>query len=137
MRLCVPVIRSGPSGPRNSLLRNGLRFPPAEILPGREIAKGGVRSDAVVVVAPSMDLQLRVREIGEDFSVQALVAEAALERLDEAIFRGLARRGEVELHVAFEGPRVECLRREFSSVVRRDDGREAALRCLVEQLADA
>src|SRR6202035_5693290 len=84
-----------------------------------------------------LDLPLGVVEVSEDLRVEALVAEAALERLDEAVFRGLARRREVELHAALVGPDVERLRSELRPVVRRDHLGQATCGRLVEQLCDA
>ncbi len=129
-----PVL--GPSGSRNSLLRFRLRLPASEVLLRRAIAKSGVRSLAVVVLPPGRDLPPGIFEIGEDLSVQALVAEAALEGLHEGILRGFAGGREVELHASFEGPGVEGLRGEFRSVVGSDDLGKASSPGLLEKRRD-
>jgi hypothetical protein len=44
-------------------------------------------STAVVIPSPGSDLAFGVVEIFEDLGIEALVAEAPLERFDEAILR--------------------------------------------------
>ena len=92
---------------------------------------------AVVVEPPCGDLGPGVVQAFEDLGVEALVAEAALEGLHEAVFRGLAGPDEVELHAPLEGPGVERLRGELGAVVSGDDGRQMALGGALEQLGNA
>ncbi len=47
-----------------------------------------VRTDLVVVSAPSLQLFARIRKVHEPVGVQALRSELAVKGLDEAIVRG-------------------------------------------------
>jgi hypothetical protein len=76
-----------------------------------------VRSDGVVVPAPSPDLLPGIGEIREDLDVQALVPKAPLKRFDEATFAGFAGGGEVELDALGERPGVERFAGELAPVV--------------------
>ncbi len=70
----------------------------------------------------------------EPLLVEALVAELAVEALDEPILRRLARCDQDVAHAATRGPGHECLTGEFRSVVGSDGcGVAAESRGLVEQ----
>ena len=58
---------------------------------GCEAAVGRVRPDEIVVEPPALDDGAGLGEAGEDLLVQALVAEPAVEALDEAVLLRLAR----------------------------------------------
>ena len=49
------------------------------------IAKRSMRPDGVVVIAPSLDQHLRLRQIVEDFPIQQLVPELTVEALVVAV----------------------------------------------------
>ena len=53
---------------------------------------GRVRPDIVVVAPPGLDEDPGLGERGEDFFVQALVAESAVEAFDEGVLGRLAGR---------------------------------------------
>jgi hypothetical protein len=55
---------------------------------------GGVGPDLVVVLQPALDDRARFGQAGEDLLVQAFVAEATVEALDEGVLRRLAGRNE-------------------------------------------
>ena len=60
--------------------------------------------------------------------VQALVAQAPVEGLDEGVFHGFARPNEVELHAALIGPVFERARHEFRAVIDGDRARRVRRR---------
>ena len=70
----------------------------------RQVAERGVRPDSVVVVAPEGDLSARVIQGVEDFLVQQLVAQAAVEAFDEGILLRLAGIDVVPGNVVLIGP---------------------------------
>lgn len=59
--------------------------------------------------------------------VEAFGPELAIERLDIAVVRRLARSGEVERHAALIGPEIEIARDELGALVNPDGVREAML----------
>jgi len=90
------------------------------------VAQREVRPDPVVRVAPHLDQDLRLEQGVEALSVQALVAQPAVERLDVAVLPGAARLGEQRLHVDPPQPAAPRPRRELRAVVRADVGRRSA-----------
>jgi chromate transporter len=58
---------------------------------GRQPAEPLLRSFVVVLTTPGINDDLGVREAREPVLVQALVAEAAIERFDVRVLRRLAR----------------------------------------------
>ena len=92
----------------------------------------------VVVVLPSLQLLPNVVHRDELVDVQELVAQPAVERLDQPVVRGLARPRVVELDASPIGPFVQSLGSELRAVVDRDrTWPSAPLRGLIEGLADA
>ena len=89
----------------------------------------------VVVDAPRFDLCLRVVEIDKPFFVQALVAELAVEALDETVFHGLAGANEVEVHAVTVRPGIKLAAGEFWTVVGREGGRQSGRGCEPVELA--
>lgn len=65
------------------------------ILPGCQVAKGAVRPEPVVLLPPLLDLSLRFLQRLEPVAVQALLAKACIEALDERV---LERATEVKLY---------------------------------------
>src|SRR5688572_20200325 len=80
----------------------------------------------VELPTPRFDLLPCVRQVGEPVKVQALVAELAVEALDERVLHGLAGPDEVQLHSALIRPGVERLAGELRSVVADDQFRRSA-----------
>ena len=70
----------------------------------REPVEARVRSVGVVVDPPFFDDLARLVEVGEQVFVEALVAQAAVEALDEAILHRFARRDVVPFDAALVLP---------------------------------
>jgi hypothetical protein len=97
-----------------------------------------VRSLGVVLEAPRLDDLASVVERVEPVGVQALVAEAAIEALDEGVLRRGAGLDEVQCDAALVGPLVEGVGDELRAVVDHDGRRQAAGSGeLVEESGDA
>ena len=62
----------------------------------------------------------------EAVHVQALVAQPAVETLDECVFHGLARPDEIQRDAALIGPFVQRLGHEFGAVIDGDGLRQRA-----------
>lgn len=60
-----------------------------------------VRSECVVVGPPFFDDPASLRQAGEEALIEALVAQPAIEALDEAVLRRLAGRNVVPFHAPF------------------------------------
>lgn len=76
-----------------------------------------MRTALVVVPPPRLDLVPRVGQRQEPVRVQALVAQAAVERLDQGIVDRLARSGEVDLDPIQVGPLIKHATGKLRSVV--------------------
>ena len=74
---------------------------------GRELSQGAVGSDVIVFMAPRLDGVASVLEGQEPVHVQAVIAERAVEALDEGILRRLSGLDEVELDATRVGPSIE------------------------------
>ena len=61
----------------------------------------------IVIVTPGSYDRLRVGDGLEGVHVEALVAESAIETLDECVLHGLARPDEVQCDAPLVGPFVE------------------------------
>ena len=85
-----------------------------------------MRSTAVVVDPPFIDDPAGVRQAPEEVLVEALVPEAPVQALDEAVLLRLAGRDGVPLDATFLLPAQHRMRREFGSVVLDDGKRPAA-----------
>lgn len=91
------------------------------------MAHGPVWPILVVVSEPSLHLFGRVCKRQEPVRVQALAAEAAVERLDEGVVGGLAGSGEVQLHPLRISPQIKVTGDEFRTLVDPDGSRIAHL----------
>lgn len=74
----------------------------------------------VVVVPQKFDLLPGIFEAEKPVDVQAFIAEAAIERLDERIVGGLAWPAERELHSMLVRPLVQCFADELAAVIGLD-----------------
>src|SRR5262249_42749354 len=79
-----------------------------------------------VVTAPDFDLPSGVVERDELMHVQALVAQASVERLDESVLYGFAGPDEVELDAALIRPVLERSGGELRAVIDGDRARDRA-----------
>ena len=70
-----------------------------------------------MVPSPGLDLGSGIVQRQEPVGVQALVAQAAVEALDERIIGRLARAAEVERYAVLIGPAVQCLRDKLRAIV--------------------
>ena len=77
-------------------------------------------SRQIVVQAPLFDDLPRVAEAAEPVLVEALVAQAAVEALDEGVLHRLARRDEAQAYAALVGPLVQRPARHLRPVVHDD-----------------
>src|SRR5262245_54001777 len=80
------------------------------------IAQRTMRSMAVVVDPPSLDLPSCIGKVNEPILVQALVAKLPVEALDEGVLDRLAGTDEVQLDSRTIGPGVERLAGELWTV---------------------
>ena len=89
------------------LVRHGLDWRPPRLAElGRSpLAEGTVWARGIVVHPPGFDGRLRLFQGIEPVEVEALVAEAAVEGLDECVIHGLTRPDGLELYTAAVGPR--------------------------------
>tara|TARA_B100001765_G_C19280396_1_gene239649 strand:+ start:222 stop:419 length:198 start_codon:yes stop_codon:yes gene_type:complete len=62
-----------------------------------------------------------VAQVGEQMLVEALVAQAAIKALDEAVLHGLPRRDVMPLDLAILLPFQNGLRGELPAVARREE----------------
>jgi hypothetical protein len=85
-----------------------------------------VWSVGVVVDPPFFDDLTCFLEVGEQVLVETLVAQPAVETLDQRVFNGLPWPNEVELDAAPVGPLVEGLRDEWSTVIDVGNDRDWA-----------
>ena len=94
---------------------------------GGGVAKGAVRPLFVVFAPPACDEDLRLRQRGEDLSVEALVAQLAIEGLDIAVLPGAARLDEEGRDADAREPGPDRMGRELGAVVGAQRGGWAAL----------
>lgn len=76
-----------------------------------------MRTALIIIPSPGLDLGPRVGQRQEPVRVQALVAQAAVERLHERVVGGLARPREIERGPVLIGPAVQRLRDELRAVL--------------------
>ena len=88
-------------------------------LAGRLISQRTMRPLRVVVLAPSRDLALGVRQVREPMRVQTFLAEPSVETFDESILHGFAGLDEVLPHLRFQRPRLHGPRLKLRSVGAR------------------
>lgn len=72
-----------------------------------------------MVSTPILHLCPRVVKTHESVGVQALGAELAIETLDVAVVRRLARPGEVEHDTLVKGPQLEITRDKLTTVIHQ------------------
>ena len=108
-----------------ALLRIGL-VPPAAAGTGEELVEPTVQPEVVVLEAPLLDEYLRLEQRVEALTVEALVPELAVKRLDVAILPGAARLDEERLHGHALEPVRHGLGGELGAVVRADVGGNSA-----------
>ncbi len=74
----------------------------------------------IVVHPPGLDDRPRLLQRREPVYIQAFVAEAAVEGLDEGVVRRLTRPGELQPHVVAVRPGVQRLGNELRAIVDRE-----------------
>lgn len=89
----------------------------------RDTAYGAMRSQGVVFMAPVIDEQAGFLEGAEPVLIEAVIAEGAVEGLDEGVLDGLARLDVIEVDLAPLGPEVEGLTGELGPIVTGDGTR--------------
>jgi hypothetical protein len=89
----------------------------------RDTAYGAMRPQVVVLMTPVIDEQTGFFEGTEPVLVKAVIAEGAVEGLDEGVLDGLTGLDVVEVNLAPLGPEVKCLARELRAVVTGDGTR--------------
>ena len=94
-----------------------------------EAFKARVRTLGVVVDPPCLDDLARLLEAGEEMLVEALIAQAPVEALDEAVLHRLARRDVVPFDMALLLPVQDGVRGQLGAVVAHDHRWIAALDC--------
>jgi hypothetical protein len=95
---------------------------------GRQVAEARMRAHRVVVLAPGLDHDLRLRPRPEPFEAQALVAELAIEALVDAILPGLAGIDQRRRDALIDEPFQKRPRHELGAVVGAQGERRPALR---------
>ena len=75
-----------------------------------------MRPTMIVIIAPIIQHRSHMLERYELCDVQALVAQTAVEGLDEAVLRWLPRTDDVQLHAPLITPLIERSGGEFRSV---------------------
>src|ERR1700761_1965872 len=88
-----------------------------------EPAKARVWSLGVVVDSPCFDDLTRLRKVAEQMLVETLVAQAAIEALDEAVLGRFARHDVVPFDATLFLPGQDCARGQLGAVVADDHER--------------
>lgn len=86
------------------------------------------------LTAPRFDLSLRVFEIDKRFFVEALVAELAVEALDEAVLLRLAGMDEIQMHAVAVRPGIKLSAGKFGAIVG-GEGRGAKRFCKIPRVS--
>lgn len=81
----------------------------------------------MVVLSSGCDGVLRIRQAEELVQVEALIAQPAVDALDEGVLHRLARLDEAQHYPALVGPPVEGVLRQPGAVAEDNLGRGAAL----------
>ena len=81
------------------------------------VAKRTMRPDGVVVIAPSLDQHLRLRQIIEDFPIQQPFLELAVEALVVAVLPRRAALDVVRLHADTRQPVPHLLCGELAAII--------------------
>src|SRR5512137_2990385 len=90
------------------------------------MAETRVRPFPIVFDSPPFDFASRVVKRDEDMLVQALLAQPAVEALDEGVLDRLARLDELQLNAALVGPLIEYAAGKFRPVVALNHCRQSA-----------
>ena len=116
MRLVFrPVVLGKRAGRRAlKLLKRPARFE------RRLVSQRRMRPDGIVIVAPDRQLPAGVLQGVEDLLIQKLVAEAAVERLDEGVLLRLARVDIMPRHPILVGPLQDGAAGELGAVIADD-----------------
>jgi len=86
-----------------------------------------VRSFPVIVDSPLFDLTPRIVERNEDVLAEALLAQAAVEALDEGVLDRVSRFDKLQFHPMVERPLIEDPTAEFRPIVGLNHQRQPAL----------
>ncbi len=89
----------------------------------RDAAYGAMRPQVVVLMTPVIDKETGFFEGTEPVLVEAVIAEGAVERLDEGVLDGLTGLDVIEVNLAPLSPEVKRLARELRAVVTGDGTR--------------
>ena len=84
------------------------------------VAERTMRPDGVVVIVPSLDQHFRLRQIVEDFPIQQLVPELAVEALVVAVLPWRAGLDLERLHADTRQPVPHRLCGELAAIIRTD-----------------
>ena len=90
------------------------------------VRKRAVRALLVVIAAPLIQLAPRVGQVEKDLSIQAFVAQSAVEAFNVTILNRPSRPDEVELHSSLMRPYIHRLACEFAAVIGGNRLRHAA-----------
>src|SRR5216683_7166288 len=90
------------------------------------MAKTRVRPFAIVFDSPPLDFATRIVERDEDLLVQSLLAQPAVEALDEGVLDRFSRLDELQLNAALVGPLIEYAAGKFRPVVALNHCRQSA-----------
>ena len=101
--------------------------PSGSELPGRPIAQATVGPILIVLTTPGLEDDCRLVAIREEFLVQALVAEAAVEALPVGVLPRAARVDVPGLRPPLSQPALQDLGDEFRPVVRAEPFRRPML----------
>ena len=92
---------------------------------GRDATEGGVRAEVVIVVrAPVFDEESGFGEGGKPMLVEAVIAEGAIEALDEGVLHRFARLHMMQSNAGALSPEVEGFAGELRAIVHGDDLRK-------------
>jgi hypothetical protein len=87
-----------------------------------------MRMKVVILLPPRFDLFFGISKRQEPVGVETLIAERAVERLDEGVIGGSDRTGEVECHLMFASPSVKGSASELIAVIGLYPFRDAVMR---------
>jgi len=117
------LVESWPRGQRGRRSWSGLRSRPRghggheDLRRGRLVSERAMWADGVEVPPPAFHDDLRLREGVEDLAVEEFIAQPGIERLDEAVLPGTARRDIGGLRANRADPFLDSLRDKFRPVI--------------------
>ena len=94
---------------------------------GRDAADGAVGAELIVLGAPVFDEQTGLGERTEPMLVETVVAESAIEGLDESVLGGLAGLDVMEDDAGGLSPAMQSAADELRAVIGGDEGRPTTL----------